>query len=188
MRVGACGGRLEIMTTTRSSAAGSDLDWGHEGRVPERTFAILLEALHDAEFITSAAAHGILEAFDQQGILLGEWSGGLAPPQCARLLVAIEAAFPNAARQLRFMISVILGERLKDAGALETLRRLRTAESAEARVDVAHGLQHLSTASPDGDVRDGALAGLREMLTDTDAGVRESVADFVSRAERGHAY
>jgi hypothetical protein len=155
------------------------LDWGHDGHIPQSTFRLLLDALGDHEFVASTASNAILEAFEQFGIVLGTALSGFSQAQHDDLLSAMELAFPNAAPQTRFMIGVILGEHLKDRGALDVLRRLRAVEDSEARKTVAHALQHLAWESKDHPLRAAAVAALSEMLDDPDPLVRDVVTAYV---------
>jgi hypothetical protein len=164
------------------------LDWGHRGHIPDATIQLLVDTLTDAEFVLSPAADVMAEAFEQMGISVGLDVKQLPSDQHAKLMRAFEFALPVASYQLSFHISVLLGERFHDAGALEVLRRLRTASDAGVRERVAHALQHFAVECADAELRRRAHAALRDMVDDPDEGTRANVVYYLDNIEQGRAF
>ena len=127
----------------------TDLDWGSGAHIPDDTIDVFADALLDADFVRSNAAHVIAEVFEQWGINVGARVDRLTSAQQSKLMHAFEVGWPIAADQLSFELCVIPGERLHDAPSLEVLRNVSTSPHPYVRRHVAHALQHFLWGTED---------------------------------------
>jgi hypothetical protein len=162
-----------------------ELDWGHEGSIPDTTIDLFVSALQDAEFVLSSAAHVIAEEFEQSGIGLGAHVGALAPRQRSKLMRAFAEAWPRSARQLSFEISVLLGERFHGADSLGVMRATKTASETHVRSDIVHGLQHFVYAAEEEALKEEALGLLEEMTHDGALRIRSQAIHYLSVLRSG---
>ncbi len=135
----------------------------------ELIFELILTMLKRPEFLEMEGSHYLLKLFEY------DW-GLLSEPQKARLVPALEEAWPNFKDWLsRFIISELLGEYSADEWAFEALRRLRRLKPDDARVLVPHGFEHIVRDSSDKDLSKKAFAELLEMRDDQSEDVRGEV-------------